>query len=608
MMRKHNLAEETMNYSSLSEMFFTTCRKFSERTGILYKEEGGYQPLKFKEIQAAVASLAGGLISLGVKKGDRVVIFSENCKEWAFFDYAILSLGAISVPIYATLLPKDVEYIINDCEAKIVVVSNLIQFGKLLEIEKGIRNVEKYVLIDPAGVNHPKAIPLERFYEIGQAYLEENPGVVEKSVAGLTRSDLATFIYTSGTTGEPKGVMLTHENFLSNIEASARAIPVTENDTFLSFLPLSHVFERMAGHFFVNHQGAAIAYAESIETVPQNLQEVRPTVMTSVPRLFEKIYARVVGSVEEGSPLKRKLFHWAIGVGRVVTEYRQKNKPLPGGLKIKYAVANKLVFSKLKERVGGRIRFFASGGAPLAKEIGEFFTAAGLMILEGYGLTETSPIITLNRFEKFKFGSVGTRLDNVEVKIAEDGEILTRGPHVMQGYYKKPEETREAIDSEKWLYTGDIGHIDEDGMLVITDRKKNIIVTAGGKNVAPQKMENLLATSRYIDQVLVIGDRRKYCAAIIVPNGEVVGKFAQGKGIAYPSLKELYRNPGVVKLIQSEVDAVNAQCASYEQIKKFILLDQPFSIESGELTPSLKIKRKIVEKNYREEIETLYRD
>lgn len=608
MMRKHNLAEETMNYSSLSEMFFTTCRKFSERTGILYKEEGGYQPLKFKEIQAAVASLAGGLISLGVKKGDRVVIFSENCKEWAFFDYAILSLGAISVPIYATLLPKDVEYIINDCEAKIVVVSNLIQFGKILEIEKGIRNVEKYVLIDPAGVNHPNAIPLERFYEIGQAYLEENPGVVEKSVAGLTRSDLATFIYTSGTTGEPKGVMLTHENFLSNIEASARAIPVTENDTFLSFLPLSHVFERMAGHFFVNHQGAAIAYAESIETVPQNLQEVRPTVMTSVPRLFEKIYARVVGSVEEGSPLKRKLFHWAIGVGRVVTEYRQKNKPLPGGLKIKYAIANKLVFSKLKERVGGRIRFFASGGAPLAKEIGEFFTAAGLMILEGYGLTETSPIITLNRFEKFKFGSVGTRLDNVEVKIAEDGEILTRGPHVMQGYYKKPEETREAIDSEKWLYTGDIGHIDEDGMLVITDRKKNIIVTAGGKNVAPQKMENLLATSRYIDQVLVIGDRRKYCAAIIVPNGEVVGKFAQGKGIAYPSLKELYRNPGVVKLIQSEVDAVNAQCASYEQIKKFILLDQPFSIESGELTPSLKIKRKIVEKNYREEIETLYRD
>ncbi len=597
-----------MNYSSLSEMFFTTCRKFPERTGILYKKEGSYQSLKFKEIQAVVTCLAGGLMSLGVKKGDRVAIFSENCKEWAFFDYAILSLGAISVPIYATLLSKDVKYIINDCEAKIVVVSNLAQFGKILEIEKGIPNIEKYVLIDPGGVNHPNAIPLEHFYEIGQTYLEKNPGVVEKSVAGLTRGELATFIYTSGTTGEPKGVMLTHGNFLSNIEASARAIPVTENDTFLSFLPLSHVFERMAGHFFVNHQGAAIAYAESIETVPQNLQEVRPTVMTSVPRLFEKIYARVAGSVEEGSPLKRKLFHWAIGVGRVVTEYRQKNKSLSGGLKFKYAIANKLVFSKLQERVGGRIRFFASGGAPLAKEIGEFFTAAGLTILEGYGLTETSPIITLNRFEKFKFGSVGVKLDNVEVKIAEDGEILTRGPHVMQGYYKKPEETREAIDNEKWFYTGDIGHIDEDGMLVITDRKKNIIVTAGGKNVAPQKMENLLATSRYIDQVLVIGDRRKYCAAIIVPNGEAVGKFARGNRIAYPSLKDLYRNPGVLKLIQGEVDAVNAQCTSYEQIKKFILLDLPFSIETGELTPSLKIKRKIVEKNYREEIETLYQD
>lgn len=595
-----------MAYSSLAEMFFKTCQKFPERTGILYKKEGNYQSLKFKEMEAAVTSLAAGLISLGVKKGDTVVIFAENCKEWAFFDYAILSAGAVSVPIYATLLANDVKYIINNSDAKIVVVSNLAQFGKILEIEKGIPKVEKYVLIDPAGVNHPRAIALEQFYEMGREYLQKNPAAVEKSLAGLSRSDMATFIYTSGTTGEPKGVMLTHENFLSNIEASTRAIPVSENDTFLSFLPLSHVFERMAGHFLANYVGAAIAYAESIETVPQNLQEVRPTVMTSVPRLFEKIYARVVGSVEEGSPLKRKLFHWAIGVGRVVTEYRQKNKPLPGGLKFKYAIANKLVFSKLKERVGGRIRFFVSGGAPLAKEIGEFFTAAGLLILEGYGLTETSPVITVNRLEKFKFGSVGAKLDNLEVKIAEDGEILTRGPHVMKGYYKKPEETREAIDNENWFYTGDIGHIDEDGMLVITDRKKNIIVTAGGKNVAPQKMENLLATSRYIDQVLVIGDRRKFCAALIVPNGEVVGKFAQEKGIAYPSLKELYKNPAALKLVQGEVDAVNAQCASYEQIKKFMLLDQPFSIESGELTPSLKIKRKIVEKNYQQEIEALY--
>ncbi|RMG38607.1 MAG: long-chain fatty acid--CoA ligase, partial [Methanobacteriota archaeon] len=459
---------------------------------------------------------------------------------------------------------------------------------------------------DPDGIPPEEIITYQQLLEKGVEFNQKNPDYVEKTIKSLSRDDLATIIYTSGTTGEPKGVMLTHGNFLSNIEGSIRALPVNNTDTFLSFLPLSHVFERMVGHFLANYVSATIAYAESIETVPQNLIEVRPTLMASVPRLFEKIYARIVESVEEGSGLKKKLFYWAIGVGREVTTYKQKRQPLPGGLKLKFGIANKLVFSKLKERVGGRIRFFVSGGAPLSKEIGEFFTAAGLLILEGYGLTETSPVISVNRLEKFKFGSVGIPLDNVEVKIAEDGEILTRGPHVMKGYYKKEAETKEAIDSDGWFHTGDIGIIDEEGFLIITDRKKNIIVTAGGKNVAPQKIENLLVTTRYIEQAMVIGDKRKFCSALIVPSFETLEKFAAEQGISFNSHKELCEHPKVKELIQQEIENVNKELASYETVKKFILLDQPFSIESGELTPSLKVKRKIVEQNYKEQIDALY--
>lgn len=595
-----------MGYSNLAEMFYGTCKKFPERTGMMFKKEGVYQAVKFREMQESVVNIAAGLASLGVKKGDRIVLLAENRKEWAYFDYAIFSVGAVTIPVYATLLAGDIQYIINDSEARLVVVSNLTQFKKITDVEKDLRNVKKFILIDPEGVQHKNTVALSDLLEMGRAYLRDKPGFTEKTTGKLSRQDLATIIYTSGTTGEPKGVMLTHGNFLSNVEAALRSFPIDENDTFLSFLPLSHVFERMAGHFLANCAGSTIAYAESVEAVPQNLQEVKPTVMTSVPRLFEKIYARVVGAVEEGSPLKRKLFYWAIGVGRQVTELEQKSMEPRGVLKIKYNLANKLVFSKLKERVGGRIRFFVSGGAPLAKEIGEFFTAAGLLVLEGYGLTETSPVIAVNRLDKFKFGSVGLKLDNVEVKIAEDGEILTRGPHVMKGYYKRDDATKEVMDKDGWLYTGDIGHIDEDGMLIITDRKKNIIVTAGGKNVAPQKMENLLATSRYIEQVLVIGDKRRFCSAVIVPSFETIEKFAAEKGISYQSKKDLCNNPEVVALIKAEIDAANAQCASYETVKKFIVLEEPFSIESGELTPSLKIKRKIVEQNYHDRINALY--
>jgi len=598
-----------MGHSNLAEMFYKTCERFPDKTGMMYKQDGEYQSIKFRDMQAQVTNLAGGLASIGVKKGDKVVLFSENRYEWAFSDYAILSNGAVTVPIYSTLLSSHIKYIINDCDAKIVIVSNRNQFEKVLEIEGEIPLVEKFILFDPERVNFDNMVSFAEVMGLGKKYLEENPDAVVEIVDDLNRDNMATIIYTSGTTGDPKGVMLSHGNFLSNVEAGIRAFSVSERDTFLSFLPLSHIFERMASHFLANHIGATIAYAESIETVPQNLQEIKPTIMTSVPRLFEKIYAKVVDSVEEGSALKKKLFYWAIGVGRQVTEYKQENKALPSGLNIKYGIANKLVFSKLKERVGGRIRFFISGGAPLARDIGEFFTAAGLLILEGYGLTETSPLISINRFEKFKFGAVGIPVDNVEVKIAEDGEILTRGPHVMLGYYKNEDTTKEAIDRDSWFHTGDIGHIDVNGFLIITDRKKNIIVTAGGKNVAPQNIENKMIVSRYIEQVLVVGDKRKFCcSALIVPNFEMVEKFAKERTISFQSHKQLCQNEEIIRLIEVEVEAASKGLASYESIKEFILLDRPFSIESGELTPSLKVKRKVVEENYEEEINSMYEE
>ena len=598
-----------MRYKNLSEMFHSTCGQYPDKVGMMYKEGGEYKSIRFSDIQKSVDTIAAGLATLGVKKGDKVVLLSENRYEWAFCDFAILTNGGVTVPIYPTLLAPHIKFITNNSDAKVVIVSNANQFIKIKEIENELPKVEKFVIIDPGNVEHEKLITLSDLQKQGEDFLQKNPDYIEKSIQQIEPGDLATIIYTSGTTGEPKGVMLTHANFLSNIEGSLRAIPIEASDTFLSFLPLSHVFERMVGHFLANYVGATVAYAESIETVPENLLEVRPTLMASVPRFFEKVYARVMESLEAGSALKKKLFLWAVGVGKEALKYKMNGQPIPGGMfRFKYRLADKLVFSKLKERVGGRIKFFVSGGAPLSKEIGEFFSSADLLILEGYGLTETSPVITVNRLNKFKFGSVGMPLDNVEVKIAEDGEILTRGPHVMQGYYKNEAATREAIDEEGWFHTGDIGIIDEDGFLAITDRKKNIIVTAGGKNVAPQPIENLLITSQYIEQAVVIGDKRKFCSALIVPNMDALKKFAQDRGIQYQSTQELFQHPDVQKLYQQEIDAVSKDLARYERIKKFALIEEPFTIESGELTPTLKVKRKIVEERYKDVIDKMYEE
>jgi len=526
-----------MQYSSLAEMFFSVADKFPEKTAYKFKKDGDYQSILFKEVSEKLKYIAGGLAELGVKKDDKVAILSENRLDWALVDYAILTLNAVNVPIYPSLLPKQVDYLLNDSQSVIVIASNEDQYNKIKSIRSNCENLKDVVIMDMA--ESSDYLTLDQLIEKGKAFLDKNPDYLDTQIKNTKAEDLATIIYTSGTTGEPKGAMLTHSNFIANIEGGKEFVDVDENDTFLSFLPLCHVFERMVGHFLPTYSGSTIAYAENIETVADNMGEVHPTVMASVPRLYEKIYAKVLANVEDGPGLKRKIFYWAIGVGKEYITAIMNKEPISGGLKFKRNLAFKLVFSKLAERVGGNMRFFASGGAPLSKEIAEFFGSAGLMILEGYGLTETSPIISVNEVDRFRYGTVGHPLNNVEVKIAEDGEILTRGPHVMLGYFKKEELTKEVLDSEGWFYTGDIGHLDDDGFLVITDRKKNIIVTAGGKNIAPQAIEGSLVLNKYIEQALVIGDNRKFCSAIVVPSFEAVGEWAKEKGLQFENDQQL---------------------------------------------------------------------
>jgi long-chain acyl-CoA synthetase len=600
-----------MSATTLTEMFLNTVQTYGAKTALMHKVEGQYQGITYQELETSVKNLALGLASLGVQKGDRVALLSENRPEWAFSDLAILSLGAINVPIYPSLLPKQIEYILNDSESKIIITSKPDLTNKIIQILRNLPVLKYIIFIDSATTTNAKMVSFKQVIDKGKEFGIHNPDYHDEATKAIKPDDPAGIIYTSGTTGDPKGAILTHNNFLSNVKGGTHTLNIGTDDTFLSFLPLCHVFERMGGHFCPLSVGATIAYAESIDTVAQNLVEVKPTIMTSVPRLFEKMYARVLENARSGGAVKQKIFNWAIKTGESCVKAQRQGK-VGTALQMKYNLAHKLVFSKLQERVGGRLRFFVSGGAPLPKEIGEFFYYAGIKILEGYGLTESSPVIALNLEDKFKFGTVGPALEKggVEIKIAEDGEILTRGPHVMKGYFKKPVQTREAIDADGWLHTGDIGFLDEDSFLVITDRKKNILVTSGGKNIAPAPIENLLLTSPLIDQVMIIGDKRKFLSALIVPNFEALQSYAQEQNVQYKDKdnEELVNNPKIYQYVNSEVERLSAELARFEQVKAFRLMSQPFTIEVGELTPTLKIKRKVVEEKYADLINDMYKE
>jgi long-chain acyl-CoA synthetase len=589
---------------TLTKLFFDSVSKFNRPDALQVKVAGVYKPISHSQVADRVRHAARGLSSLGVRRGDRVAILSENRPEWAIADFACLTAGLTDVPIYPTLPADQIAFILKDSGAVAIFISNKAQADKIREIRTQIPGLKTVIGFDE----------IPGLTNMSMAELEKRGGQGETSLAIATYredaltvkpDDLATIIYTSGTTGEPKGVMLTHDNIYSNVAASMKAIPFEGNDVGLSFLPLSHIFERMAGHYMMFATGTSIAYAESIDTVPANMQEVRPTLVLSVPRLYEKMYARVLESALTGGFLKKKIFFWARGVAERWANEKLAGKEPGWVLGKQYGIAQKLVFSKLKTRTGGRLRYFVSGGAPLAPEINKFFYAAGLEILEGYGLTETSPVIAVNTPENFRIGTVGKAIDGVEIKIAGDGEILTRGPHVMKGYYNKPDATREAIDPEGWFRTGDIGEL-RDGFLAITDRKKDIIVTAGGKNIAPQPLENKVKTNKYVAQAVMLGDKRKFPSMLIVPNFEQLERWAKNRNIIWTDRAQLLRMPTIQAKMEQEVNKELAGAAHFEVPKKIGLIEHDFSIEKGELTPTQKVKRRAIDKNYKALIDSLY--
>ena len=587
---------------TLSQMFLNSIKAFPKDAFLLYKRAGQYTPISAKEFGDTVKFFSLGLKELGFQPGDKLVILSENRPEWVMTDLAVLCAGGISVPVYTSLVPEQVGYIIEDSDATFVVVSNAEQWAKVKAIKPQLKKVKRCITF--AAEAPEDVYSFKDVMHKGQERDSNNPRIFNKEVMDVAPGDVASLIYTSGTTGVPKGVILTHSNFLSNVMTAAEILPFSDKDTVLSFLPLSHVLERMVMFTYI-YKGCSIAFAESVETVADNLVEVQPSIMVSVPRFFEKFYSKVIDVVLAGSAVKRRIFFWALKVGKEHGRRVLAGEEISRGLKFRRRLAHKLVFSKIIEKTGGRIRFFVSGGAPLSKDIAEFFYAAGLNIMEGYGLTETSPVISANTFENLKFGTVGKPIPGVRVQIAPDGEILTRGPNVMKGYYKKEAETREAFEGG-WFHTGDIGLFDEQGFLVITDRKKDIIVTAGGKNIAPQPIENILKTNPYISNAVVVGDRRRVLSALIVPNFEKLEAFAKQNGITYRDKAELVKNEKVEKLMASEVERATPSLAPYEKIKKILLLDHEFEIEKEEITPTLKVKRNIIEAKYKELIDGLY--
>jgi len=602
----------------LNQLFFEALSRFDRPDALQVKVGGSYRPISHREVAQRVRRAATGLARLGAHRGDRVALLSENRPEWAIADFACLTAGLTDVPIYPTLPAEQIGYILKDSGAIGIIVSTREQAAKIAELRR--TSAERSGASGGQGPLLPAlrfVISFDNAGELADMTLEqlESSGASDESPAAAAAykqralevrpDDLATIIYTSGTTGEPKGVMLTHDNIHSNVLALRDQIPFNSHDVSLSFLPLSHIFERTGGYYMMLATGTSIAYAESNETVPVNMQEVRPTIVLSVPRLYEKMYARILDTALSGGFVKKNVFFWARKVAdRWATEKLAGREP-GGALAAKYSLAQRLVFSKVKARTGGRMRYFVSGGAPLSPEINKFFYAAGLVILEGYGLTETSPVITVNTPDHFRIGTVGRPAAGVEVIIAGDGEICTRGPQVMRGYYNKPEATREAIDPEGWFHTGDIGEL-RDGYLAITDRKKDIIVTAGGKNIAPQPLEGRVKANKYVSQAVMIGDKRKFPSILVVPNFDQLEKWATRRNITWTDRGQLLTVPAIREKMEKEVLGQLRGAAPFELPKKVGLLEHDFSLERGELTPTLKVKRRVIDKTYKPLIDSLY--
>jgi long-chain acyl-CoA synthetase len=592
---------------SLAHIFWSRVEQSGRSAAQMVKRQGRWQTLTWEEVGAIVREAALGLVALGRRPGDAVGLLSQSRAEWVQADFAILSAGCVTVPIYPTYPAEQIAYIVSDAGVRTLIVEDPQQLAKALELRGHMPSLEQVVVIEGGTKGVAAALAWEELRRLGRARAEAPGDVLEARVAALGAADIATIVYTSGTTGSPKGVVQTHGNHLAALTAASAVTPARPGDIHLLFLPLAHAFSRLEA-FTAVHIGLTTAFAEGVEHVADNLRQVRPHFICGVPRVFEKVYAGIMARVQSGPPLRRRLFSWAVSVGRRASRLEQEGTRVPSGLALKRRLAHTLVFSRLHRALGGRLRFAVSGGAPLSREVAEFFHAVGLPILEGYGLTETCPVLTCNRMDRFKLGSVGQPIPGVELAIASDGEILAKGPNIAtRGYLNKPEATAEAFTPDGWFRTGDIGFVDEDGFLFITDRKKDLIVTSGGMNIAPQGIERLFMDDPFISHVMVYGDRRPYPVALIAVNEQALAAFASEQRIPFTSVSELTTHPEVIARVGRIVEARNAHLASYARIKRFAVVPVEFSLGGGELTPTLKVKRAVVADKYRDVLESLYR-
>lgn len=591
-----------MDHQSVYQLFQEVSTVNGAKLAFQYKKGGHWFDVTWSEARDTVTRVAKSLIALEVAKEDRVCILSRTRLEWSLCDFGIVSCGAVTVGIYHSSLAADCAYIIDHSDAEVIFVEDSEQLGKILEVRDQLPKLRRIVVYDDSTAAGQDILSWEDFLDLGADVRDED---VARGGEEVGPDDLASIVYTSGTTGVPKGAMITNGNLVFTSASAVECLDLQPHFTSLMFLPLAHVFARLISYACMRY-GTPVAFAEDFTTVAANLKEIRPHFIASVPRVYEKAYDKILSGAEEAGGIKLALFNWALGVGRRVSELQQRKQSIPGGLALQHKIADKLVLHKIGEAFGGRLAWAISGAAPLNKSIAEFFHACGVTILEGIGMTENTSFSHVNRFDNNKFGTVGQPGPGIEAKIAEDGEVLTRGGNTMQGYFKNEEATAETIDSDGWLHTGDIGEIDDEGFLRITDRKKDLIITAGGKNVAPQRIEQVMRTSHYIAQVVACGDRKKFISGLITLDPDNIRQWAAENGLEAASLEELAVHPKVRELIEREIEEKNRQLASYESIKKFHIVPHDFSIEAGELTPTMKIKRKVIFQKYRDRIEAFY--
>lgn len=592
----------TLNDKTLALAFEERVRRFGDRVFLKEKIDKAWRGHTWNEIEGAATHLRAGLAASGIKPGDRVAILAENSPQWVIADLAVLGLGGVVVPLYTTIAAEETAHVLNDSGARLIAVKGAEQLKKILALAPSIPRLERIVTLDSHAASDPiaSALPISS--------LEAASASAPMPAIDGSREDLATLIYTSGTTGPSKGAMLTHGNLLGNCEGSLNALELDERDEVLSFLPIAHSFERTAGYYTVAMCGGTIAYAEGLSQIAQDLQAIRPSVFLVVPRLLEVVYNRVMRTVDDASAPRRRLFKTALGIGKRAASYRHRGAPVPAHLEIPMSLFRRLVFARIRSIFGDRMRYLISGGAPLPVEIFEFLAAAEVPIFEGYGLTEAGPVVSVNLPGRTRIGTVGQPLINVEVKTAGDGELMVRGPNVMKGYFGREDDTREALDENGWLHTGDIARIDADGYIAITDRKKEIIVLSGGKNVSPANLENRLMSDPWVAQACIIGDRRKHLAALIVPHFENLAAELKRDGMGAKTPEELVNEPALKALFQRRLRDLNRTLADFEAISAFTLVAHPFSQDNGELTPTLKLRRRVVMAHYREQIEAMYRD